>query len=343
LYFDHYQSLSKYEPTAFGGYSPLKKVYHYEPVPEGISQEEEDLILGVQANLWTEYVPTPEHAEYMTLPRMAALAEIAWQPEGTKDWPHFKQKMEYLIPRYDEMGIHYAKSAWRPDIQFRLDTSTRNLEVNLETGLLADIYYTTDGTEPDTLNGKRYTGPFELEESGTVKAVAMKNGVPIVEAESKEAVLHKARGIHVSVVPEPTGKYSAMGAYTLVDANFGGNKWGNGKWLGILDTDFTTTMEFDKPTEISEVGFSCIEQTGAGIYFPAALNLEISDDGVHYTQLKSWKSNRKLPLERNADIKTQIIKMEFEPTVCNYLRINTTYQRVPNSGVFVFVDEIIVN
>ncbi len=343
LYFDHYQSLSKYEPTAFGGYSPLKKVYHYEPVPEGISQEAQDLILGVQANLWTEYVPKPEHAEYMTLPRMAALAEIAWQQEGAKNWPHFKQKMDYLIPRYDAMGINYAKSAWRPNIQFHLDTITRNLVVTLETGLLADIYYTTDGTEPDTLNGKRYTGPFELEQSGTVKAVAVKNGIPMVETESKEAVLHKARGVHVSVVPEPKGKYSALGAYTLVDANFGGNKWGNGKWLGILDSDFVTTMEFDEPTEISEVGFSCIEQTGAGIYFPAALKLEVSDDGINFTKLKSWESNRELPIERNAEIKTKIIRMEFDPRECTYLRINTTYQRVPDSGVFVFVDEIVVN
>jgi hexosaminidase len=342
FYFDHYQSLSKHEPKAFGGYAPLKKVYMHEPVPENLESKYADLILGVQANIWTEYVDNYKHAEYMTMPRMAALSEVAWRAPGKKDWEHFRVKVAGLLKRYDAMGVNYAKSAFRPDIMLKLNRETKNIEITLETELITNIYYTTDGSDPKPESGINYTGPFVLDKSATVKAISVKDGNIMGEPESMEAVLHKARGAKITVEPEPTGKYSSSGAYTLVDTEFGGSKWGNGKWLGILSNDFVTNIEFDEPTEISKVGFNCIEETGAGIYFPESIEVSISDDGENYKLMKNWKTDRKLPIDKTSDIYVQTIPVEFEKTSCKFLKIKCNYQRVPNSGVFVFVDEIIV-
>jgi hexosaminidase len=343
LYFDHYQSLSKREPKAFGGYASLKKVYNYRPVPEDLEQKYKDLVFGVQANVWTEYMPNPERVEYMTMPRMAALSEIAWQKEGTKNWDRFRVKMDEMIRRYQAMNINYAPSAFRPGIQFELDGESKKLKVSLETELIADIYYTIDGSKPIVGVSEKYAEPFVLEKSTTVKALAVKDGKAIVEPETKEAILHKARGAKVTVSPKPTGKYSAQGGYTLVDTDFGGDKWGNGKWLGMLGTDFTTTIEFDEPTEVSKIGFNCIEETAAGIYFPAGLEVAGSSDGVIFNTLKSWRTERETPILRSSDIQTKNFELDFEPTTCKYLKIKSFYQRVPNSGVFIFVDEIIVD
>ena len=99
-YFDYYQGRQDLEPLAIGGYVPLSMVYSYEPVPESLTQEEAKHILGAQANLWTEFIPTPEHAQYMTLPRMAAIAEVAWSPKEGKEWTDFARRIGQQIRRY---------------------------------------------------------------------------------------------------------------------------------------------------------------------------------------------------------------------------------------------------
>ncbi|MEN8116825.1 MAG: family 20 glycosylhydrolase [Bacteroidota bacterium] len=342
LYFDHYQSLSKHEPQAFGGYAPLKKVYNYKPVPKDLVSNYASLVLGVQGNVWTEYMTNPERVEYMTMPRMTALSEVAWQKPEKKDWQHFRVKMDRMINRYDIMGVNYAISAFRPDIQFNLNKATKNIEVTLEPELLADVYYTLDGTEPNPATSKKYSEPFILKNSTTVKAVAVKDGKVVAPAELKEAVMHKARGAKVIVTPEPTGKYKAQGGYTLVDTDFGGDKWGNGKWLGILGQDFTTTIELDSLTEVSKVVFSCIEQTNAGIYFPKSVEVAVSENGENFKSTATWNDSRESNIPGSNEIRTKNIALDFETTACKYLKIETKYHRIPNSGVFIFVDEIIV-
>ncbi len=105
-YFDYYQSESG-EPLAGGGLLPLDTVYSYEPVPAALSPEKQKHILGAQANLWAEYIPTPIHAEYMLLPRMLALSEVVWTAPSRKDYPGFLDRLLNHYRRFDEMGISY--------------------------------------------------------------------------------------------------------------------------------------------------------------------------------------------------------------------------------------------
>ena len=88
-YFDSYQDAPHPQPEAIGGYLPLKKVYSYDPIPETFTPEQAALMYGVQANLWAEYIPTPEHLEYMIYPRILALAEVAWSPVANKNYEDF--------------------------------------------------------------------------------------------------------------------------------------------------------------------------------------------------------------------------------------------------------------
>ena len=88
-YFDSYQDAPRTQPEAIGGYLPLEKVYSYEPVTEAFPADKLDCVWGVQGNVWTEYIPTPEHAEYMIYPRLLALAEVAWTNPEQKDWKRF--------------------------------------------------------------------------------------------------------------------------------------------------------------------------------------------------------------------------------------------------------------
>ncbi len=103
-YFDQYQDDPTREPEAIGGYLPLEKVYAYDPVPSGLTPEEAERIKGVQANLWTEYVPTAAHLEYMLYPRLLALSEIAWSPTEGKDYPSFRSKALKALTRLRAAG-----------------------------------------------------------------------------------------------------------------------------------------------------------------------------------------------------------------------------------------------
>jgi hexosaminidase len=108
LYFDYYQSEDQAnEPFAIGGFLPLDSVYAYEPVPQQMRAEDAAHIIGAQANVWTEYMKTPEQIEYMIFPRMFALAELAWSPIEAKDFADFRQRIEWHVARLDALDVNY--------------------------------------------------------------------------------------------------------------------------------------------------------------------------------------------------------------------------------------------
>ncbi|MHC4545119.1 MAG: beta-N-acetylhexosaminidase [Planctomycetota bacterium] len=106
-YFDYYQGPAEKEPIAIGGYVPLEKVYQYEPIPKAIDADKAGHVLGVQAQLWGEYIPNPQHLEYMAYPRAAALAEVGWSPKASKDYHHFLTRLRRHIQRLRAMQINY--------------------------------------------------------------------------------------------------------------------------------------------------------------------------------------------------------------------------------------------
>ncbi len=118
-YLDYYQSEPEGQPLAIGGYLPLEKVYSFDPVFDELTPEENKHILGLQGNVWTEYISTPEHLEYMAFPRAMAIAETGWTPSSKKDFEEFLVRLEVQEKRYDILDINYFKGEYR-------DTRERN-------------------------------------------------------------------------------------------------------------------------------------------------------------------------------------------------------------------------
>ena len=110
-YFDYYQSKDRdNEPFAIGGFLPIKHVYDYEPLPANLTPEEQSYIWGVQCNVWTEYIPTFSHVQYMMLPRGAALSEVQWSLPEAKDYEKFKnERLPRLIKIYELYGYNYSR------------------------------------------------------------------------------------------------------------------------------------------------------------------------------------------------------------------------------------------
>lgn len=112
-YFDHYQSdnIGK-EPMCIGGYLPVSKVYEFDAAPDSLSDAAKKHILGVQANLWTEYIPNTNMVEYMLLPRLGALSEVQWTPVNRKNYDEFVKRETHMSKIYDKCGYKYAIHLW---------------------------------------------------------------------------------------------------------------------------------------------------------------------------------------------------------------------------------------
>ncbi|SDK08515.1 hexosaminidase [Pedobacter sp. ok626] len=161
LYFDHKQSDSADEPTNIGGLAPYAKSYAYNPVPAELTADEQKYIVGVQANVWTEYISTSSKVEYFVFPRLFSLSEIAWSQDSRKDFKNFsEERLPLHLSRLDKTRTNY----WVPT-PFGQDQKVMKGEsfniVLKEPVLGAKIYYTLDLTRPSEM-GTLYTTPIKL-------------------------------------------------------------------------------------------------------------------------------------------------------------------------------------
>jgi hexosaminidase len=148
LYFDHKQSLSPDEPLSIGGHSTATKVYGYDPVPAALTPEQRKYIIGVQANVWTEYIETPAKVEYTILPRLFSLAEVAWSQKERKDFKNFyEERVPVHLARLDKAGTNYWVPTPIGQEEPLLNGENFNIELKAPTKA-AKIYYTLDNHRP---------------------------------------------------------------------------------------------------------------------------------------------------------------------------------------------------
>jgi hexosaminidase len=161
MYLDYLQSKSPEEPLAIGGYQPLSKVYSFNPTPTELTSEEAKHILGVQANIWTEYIPTPQKLFYMMLPRAMAVAEIGWTSQSQRDFEYFSnQRLPYHLAYLDENNIEFRV----PTPIGATDTKLTGNHFKLHYSPSVQgskVYYSLDGYTPTTLH-RTMDEPLEI-------------------------------------------------------------------------------------------------------------------------------------------------------------------------------------
>mgnify|MGYP000553258556 CR=1 FL=1 len=215
VYLDYYQSAdTDLEPEAIGGYLPLEKVYSFEPTA-GISPEDQKYVIGAQANLWTEYIPTFSQVEYMIMPRIDAVADIQWSDPSKKDYQTFLPRVARMTQLYDRLGYNYGKHIF--DINASLTTNTENgtLDIALTKLGEGDIYYTVDGSDP-TIASIKYEGPVQINQDCEFKAIVVRpNGTSRIFSE--DIFFNKATMKPITLKEQPSKGYVFNGAQVLVD------------------------------------------------------------------------------------------------------------------------------
>lgn len=345
LYFDYYQSLDKAnEPLAIGGYLPLQRVYSYEPMPEELTAEEARHIIGVQANIWTEYMPTFKHMQYMALPRVAALSEVQWTQPQLKDYTCFTNRLIGLTHLYDRLGYNYAKHLYNVNIHIDSDTKWQEIVVHMTTAGDAEIRYTLDGSQP-TANSTLYTGAIVLKKSAKIRAAAFRNGKSS-SVSSQDIVYNKATACPVKLL-QPTHKsYTFNGGAALTDGLVGDKGFGTGRWLGFCGNDLEAVIDLKKLTDVSSVSFNTCVEKGSWIFDARNIKVSVSTDGVNFTSV----AKHSLPaLEKNSADNINTYELKFSQTKARYIKVYATSEHnIPDwhSGkgkpAFLFVDEISV-
>lgn len=271
-YLIRYQGPQWFEPVTYFGNNTLKGLFDYEPVQEGWKPEYEQLLMGVQASMWTEFCNKPEDVFYLVFPRLAALAEIAWVPKNQKDWNVFLKGLDNYTAHLEQKDVVYARSMF--NIQHRIvpdDNGALTLTLECERPDV-DIHYTLDGTEP-TATSPRYTQALTLKENVTVKAATFAGN----EQQGKTLIL-----------PVEWNKATAK---PLVNAASGMEVLVNGLRGSLKQTDFewytgamSVTVDLQQPEDIRSCTAGCITNYGMAVHKPKSMTVELSDDNLHFKE-----------------------------------------------------------
>lgn len=289
-YFDHYQADPSTEPIAIGGFTTLKKVYSYEPIPAALPSAFHQYVLGAQANLWTEYIPTVEQAEYMVLPRMQALSEVLWSANEVRNWNSFSSRLQNHLRKFEQEGWRYCEGNFKVAMKPVLED--HKMRVQLETESIEDpIYYTLDGSDP-SLFSAIYKEPITLSSSTLVKAQLARKQVLKGKPSSLNFTMHKAFALMPSFEKPYSNYYPANGAMTLTDGVFGTNDH-HANWLGWSKSEMITTLSFPKDTLLQEVELGCLQNYASWIFFPENITVSaILKDGST-KELATYKTDIK--------------------------------------------------
>ena len=343
FYFDYYQSPdADAEPFGIGGCVTIDKVYSFDPMAD-LTPEQLAHILGVQANLWTEYIASDDHLEYMLLPRLAALSEVQWCQPGVKDWVRFRDgfRMDRI---YSQMGYAFAKHIFGIKGSYAVDPQKGAVVMTLTTQGDAPIHYTLDGSEP-TAASPRYTEPVEIGKSARFRATALREGGENVSY-SREFVFSKSTGHPAVLNTKPNDSYTFEGASLLVDGYHSRPVFTSGAWLGYLDEPLDVTIDMGGEQSYSSVELETLAEKGDWIFPPSSVTVWVSDNGTDFTEVASVS----VPEAKAGDADgIGRYRMQFPETSARYLKVVAQNAAAipawhPGAGSkgFLFVDEVVV-
>ena len=344
-YFDHYQSENENEPLAIGGFLPLEKVYHFNPIPEGLTDKEATYVLGAQGNVWTEYMQTEKQVEYMAYPRVVALSEVLWSSPEHKNYSDFINRLEQYQKRLDLLEVNYANHIYSVKGKFTHLSDRLTFELNT-TSSSYPIYYSTDRSFPSKL----YSTPITIDASMHIKAVVLDSKKTALGAIFQQEInLHKGVGASIAIDKEPHPAYNTGGKGALINGVSGNNKrYGDREWLGFLGEDIEITIEFDKPTNINSFATRFFNGNGQWIYAPKEINLQLKlEDGRAISTLKKIENTKSLLVDFKLNISQfsedkNLKATELKITIPSYGNIPEGKQGAGHKA-WTFIDEIIIN
>lgn len=334
-YLDFYQEDPAIAPTTIGGYTTLKKTYSYNPVPDDADELAKKHIIGLQGNIWREYMKNSDRVDYQAFPRAMAIAESAWTQNANKSWENFCERMVTEFQRMEVMETKPCLNFFSVNVNTHADENGP-LMVFMESFYPnAEIRYTTDGSEPTNASAL-YEKPFALEGNIDLRMAAFKGG------EMLGAVYHKPLYGNLLAGKKFTINYPMgwtgdtfnetdhMGedktTFGLTNGKRGNNSSFN-PWCSFKmepNKDFEFIVNLDKPTQVSKVTFGSLFTPAMKILPAGGVTIEVSADGKKYTQVADKALTHDCPKTGRVAFTDTV---EFTPTEATFLKV-----KIKNGG-----------
>ena len=342
-YLDQYQEEPETAPTTIGGYNTLKKTYSYNPVPDDAEELIKKHIIGVQGNIWNEYMQNDERRDYQAFPRAIALAETGWTQNSRKNWNSFRNRMIEDFERMDVINVKACRNFF--DVNINTHVYDGTLKAVLETFYPdAEIRYTTDGSAP-TAKSELYTQPFIWEGNIDLQAAAFKGGKMLGKVNGKKLYANLISGKRYTTTPhwgwmsgDIFGENDVLGTDTTTLGLTNGKR-GNiasfTPWVAFKlneknNNELVFSVDMEKPVTISKVVFGTLYNPAFRVLPASAARVEVSTDGKEFKEIAQASYTREYP-EHGRKMFTDTL--ECTPTEARYIKVTLKSSGTLRNGI----------
>lgn len=341
MYFDQSQTLaSQLEEIPVGGFINVMKVYSYEPLPASLTPEQQKHILGCQANVWCEYMPEERIRQYQMLPRLAALSEVQWTMPERKNYKDFLKRLPKMLSIYDHYGYNYAKHIFDVACSYSVNVEKGSLEVSLSTLGNDPIYYTLDGTSPQTKKAMLYDDtPIVISSPSELKVSVLRNGKFTKEETLFKLDCNKATFKKVNISTTLNIMQAHLPHEILTDGIIGSLRCDDYRWMSCTGR-MSLVLDLGKSESFSRIGWVALNSKSENILVPQNVKIQISEDGKQYCTILDIEKNHEIQAEQSVER----ISEEVGAQTAHYIKMDFDSYKYPDktSPSWVFLSELIV-
>lgn len=341
MYFDQSQTLaSQLEEIPVGGFINVMKVYSYEPIPASLTPEQQKHILGCQANVWCEYMPEERIRQYQMLPRLAALSEVQWTMPERKNYKDFLKRLPKMLSIYDHYGYNYAKHIFDVACSYSVNVEKGSLEVSLSTLGNDPIYYTLDGTLPQTKKAMLYDDtPIVISSPSELKVSVLRNGKFTKEETLFKLDCNKATFKKVNISTTLNIMQAHLPHEILTDGIVGSLRCDDYRWMSCTGR-MSLVLDLGKSESFSRIGWVALNSQSENILVPQNVKIQISEDGKQYCTILDIEKNHEIQAEQSVER----ISEEVGAQTARYIKMDFDSYKYPDktSPSWVFLSELIV-
>ena len=341
MYFDQSQTLaSQLEEIPVGGFINVMKVYSYEPLPASLTPEQQKHILGCQANVWCEYMPEERIRQYQMLPRLAALSEVQWTMPERKNYKDFLKRLPKMLSIYDHYGYNYAKHIFDVACSYSVNVEKGSLEVSLSTLGNDPIYYTLDGTSPQTKKAMLYDDtPIVISSPSELKVSVLRNGKFTKEETLFNLDCNKATFKKVNISTTLNIMQAHLPHEILTDGIIGSLRCDDYRWMSCTGR-MSLILDLGISESFSRIGWVALNSKSENILVPQNVKIQISEDGKQYCTILDIEKNHEIQAEQSVER----ISEEVGAQTARYIKMDFDSYKYPDktSPSWVFLSELIV-
>ncbi|MCZ4410652.1 beta-N-acetylhexosaminidase [Cryomorphaceae bacterium 1068] len=322
----------------------LEKVYSFNPIPQGLTSSEQELIIGGECNMWTERVPDEKTLDSRVFPRLLAMAEVLWSDSTKRDFSEFTERVQSHYPILEMYHVQYGKESVAMSHEMELDIGVAYLRL-IPYSEAITLKYRYDCPNCEATETE-YSSLIPIQKSGTIGIQPYKNDQPYGDSIFVPVSQHKAVNAEVTYHSEFSKWYTAGGENGLVDSKLGTLNFRDGSWQGFWGKDLECTVRLYAPTEVSSVTAHFYQYNNSWIFIPTEMSVDVSADGKNWISWGTIKSGND-PKKRGKYILPLSVTVEtVEPVTfirltAKNLGVVPDWHEAAGSDAWIFIDEII--